>query len=330
MRKNHGIWPLFVLVFALFALVFLSFPIGRYPISITGFFDAILGKNEQILTVIVQIRLPRIFAAVAVGGGLSIAGAAYQSAFRNPMASPDVLGASSGAAFGAAAAILCGLGGGGVTFFAFVAGLLTVLLTMAVGKAAKGGVLTLILTGMMVSSLLSAGLSILKLAADPGDELQSITYWLMGSLAGTRLSDLPGMLIPMAIGIAVLLLFRRQLDLLALGDEEAKSLGAEPGKLRLILLMAASLITAAAIACAGTIGWVGLIVPHLTIRLLGGRRRYLLPGCILFGGCFLLLADNIARTVFPTELPIGILTAVVGAPFFIGLMTSGAVRGGKE
>jgi len=175
-----------------------------------------------------------------------------------------------------------------------------------------------------------AGLSILKLAADPGDELQSITYWLMGSLAGTRLSDLPGMLIPMAIGIAVLLLFRRQLDLLALGDEEAKSLGAEPGKLRLILLMAASLITAAAIACAGTIGWVGLIVPHLTIRLLGGRRRYLLPGCILFGGCFLLLADNIARTVFPTELPIGILTAVVGAPFFIGLMTSGAVRGGKE
>ena len=289
-----------------------------------------MGKNEQILTVIVQIRLPRIFAAVAVGGGLSIAGAAYQSAFRNPMASPDVLGASSGAAFGAAAAILCGLGGGGVTFFAFVAGLLTVLLTMAVGKAAKGGVLTLILTGMMVSSLLSAGLSILKLAADPGDELQSITYWLMGSLAGTRLSDLPGMLIPMAIGIAVLLLFRRQLDLLALGDEEAKSLGAEPGKLRLIVLMAASLITAAAIACAGTIGWVGLIVPHLTIRLLGGRRRYLLPGCILFGGCFLLLADNIARTVFPTELPIGILTAVVGAPFFIGLMTSGAVRGGKE
>ena len=237
------------------------------------------------------------------------------------MASPDILGASNGAAFGAALAILLGLPTHVITVFAFVGSILTVALVFAIARFAPGlRVVNLILAGIMVGSLFSAGTSYLKLVADPSNQLPAITYWLLGSLSGTRLSMLLPAAIPMGVGLVPLLLLRWRLNLLSLGDSEARALGINTDFLRAVLILCATLITAAAISVSGVIGWVGLVIPHLSRKLIGSDNRGLLPCSMLTGGAFLLLVDDVSRSLLQTEIPIGILTAVIGAPFFVYLL----------
>ncbi len=322
----------------LFAFL-LSFSIGRYGVpalqvirilfhrflTLTGL-DRVLPTTvtwtAEMETVVINIRLPRIVMACLVGCSLSAAGAAFQGVFQNPMASPDILGASSGAAFGAALAILLGLSSQWITASAFCGALLTILLVFLVARRAPGSkVVNLILGGIMVGSLFNAGTSYLKLVADPSNQLPQITYWLMGSLSGTKLRDLPLAALPMAIGLVPLLLLRWQMNLLTLGDSEARSLGVRTGLVRTVLIVCATLVTAASVSYAGMIGWVGLVIPHLSRKLIGSDHRGLLPCSMLTGAAFLLLVDDVSRNLLAIEIPIGILTAVVGAPFFLYLIT---------
>ena len=272
-------------------------------------------------TVVINIRLPRILLACLVGCCLSGAGAAYQSVFQNPMAAPDILGASSGAAFGAALAILCGLSTRLIMLAAFASGLVTVLVVYLVGQRAPGKrVVNLILAGIMVSSLFSAGTSFIKLVADPTNQLPAITYWLMGSLSGARMDDVSFAILPMAVGLVPLLLLRWRLNILTLGDDEARTMGVHANRLRLVVVLCSTLMTAASVSVSGMIGWVGLVIPHLSRKLVGSDHRYLVPATMLLGASFLLVVDNISRNLLATEIPIGILTAFIGAPFFLYLI----------
>ena len=307
----------------------MSFGLGRYPISVRTLLGMLLSRVTQIEpfwtaqmeTILWNIRLPRILLACMVGACLSGAGAAYQGIFQNPMASPDVLGASAGASFGAALAILLGASHSGIVGAAFAGSLVCIVLVWIIGRLSRGKqVLSLILAGMMVSSLFQAGTSYIKLVADPGNQLPEITYWLMGSLSGARMSDIVFALIPMSAGVLPLLLLRWQLNILTLGDDEARTLGVNAGAVRLIVIVSATLLTASAVAVSGTIGWIGLVVPHLVRRLTGNDYRYLMPASLLGGALFLLLVDDVSRNLMATEIPLGILTAFVGAPFFLWLI----------
>mgnify|MGYP003292363189 FL=1 len=321
---------LVLLVVALVAAVIGSVTLGRYPISLKelgGILASRIWELEPFWTktqesLLLQHRLPRIVLACMVGGCLACAGAAYQGVFQNPMAAPDILGASSGAAFGAALAILMKLSGTWIMVLAFCGSILTVLLVMLVaGRAGGKRVLGLILAGIMVSSLISSGTSLIKLVADPEDQLPAITYWLMGSLNGTAPRDVWFALVPMALGLVPLFLLRWRINLLTLGDDEARTMGVHAKRLRAAVILSATLITAAAVSVSGVIGWVGLVIPHLTRRMVGNNYRHLLPASALFGGMFLLLVDDLSRNLFATEIPIGILTSFIGAPFFLYLIT---------
>ena len=321
----------------LLVLFLISFSLGRYgvpPVQVvkilfTRFVELFAGRGalsrtwtEQMETVVVNIRLPRILMACMVGCSLAAAGTAFQGVFHNPMASPDILGASSGAAFGAALAILLGASSRTITLSAFGFGLVTVGLVMLVARRAPGArLINLILAGIMLSSLFNAGTSYIKLVADPSNQLPQITYWLMGSLSGTRLPDIPLAFLPMVVGLLPLFLLRWQLNLLSLGESEARSLGVNTNRVRLILLSSATLITAASVSFSGMIGWVGLVVPHLCRKLAGSDHRYLMPASFLCGAAFLLLVDDVSRNLLAVEIPIGILTALMGAPFFLYLIT---------
>ena len=314
----------------LIALFLFSFVLGRYDVPVWQvariLINEIIPLEEtwaaNMRTAVINIRLPRIALACMVGCCLSLAGTAYQSVFQNPMAAPDILGASSGACFGAALAILLGMTHGGITIMAFIMSLSTVALVYLIGSRTRGNrSISILLAGVMVSSLFSAGTSYIKLVADPSNELPAITYWLMGSLSGARLNTVGYALIPMAIGAVPLLLLRWRINILTLGDEEAATLGVNTGLLRLIVILCATFLTAASVAVSGMIGWVGLVIPHLSRKLVGNDCRYLLPTSMIMGAGFLLLVDNLSRNLLATEIPIGILTAFIGAPFFIYLMT---------
>ncbi len=315
---------------ALFALFLFSFVLGRYDVSPLQVLRILLAQvfpleetwTRSMQAVVLNVRLPRIALACMVGCCLSLAGTSYQSVFQNPMAAPDILGASSGACFGAALAILLGLSRGGVTLMAFAASMLTIALVYAASAKTKGArSVSILLSGVMISSLFSAGTSYIKLVADPADQLPEITYWMMGSLSGARGSDVAFALIPMAIGALVLLLLRWRINLLTLSEEEASALGVNTGRLRMAVVLCATFLTAASVSVSGMIGWVGLVIPHLSRKLVGNDCRHLLPVSMLMGALFLLLVDNVSRNLLATEIPIGILTAFVGAPFFIYLMT---------
>lgn len=329
-KKPSYIAVLCALGIALLAAIVISAMLGRYPISVKEIGGILLSRLFDIErfwkpiaeSLLLQSRLPRIFLACLVGCSLSAAGASYQGVFQNPMAAPDILGASSGAAFGAALAILLGLGKGMVIAMAFGASLLCVVLVIFVGNRARGKrVVGLILAGIMISSLFSSGTSYIKLVADPSDQLPAITYWLMGSLNGTMPSDVWFALIPMTMGLIPLFFLRWRINLLTLGDAEARTMGVHASRLRVIVILCATLITAAAVSVSGVIGWVGLVIPHLARRLIGNDYRKLLPASMLMGALFLLIVDDISRNALATEIPIGILTSLIGAPFFIYLMT---------
>lgn len=312
-----------------------SVTLGRYPISLkelggilaSQFFDITPFWSETQASLLMLHRLPRILMACLVGCCLAAAGASYQGVFQNPMAAPDILGASSGAAFGAALAILLRQGSVVVTLFAFVSSIVTVLLVVYIGNRTKGKrVVGLILAGIMIGSLVSSGTSMIKLVADPEDQLPAITYWLMGSLNGTRPADVWFVLLPMLLGLIPLLVLRWRINILTLGDEEARTMGIRAKRLRTVVILCATLITAASVSVSGVIGWVGLVIPHLARRIVGNNYQRLLPASMLLGAIFLLLVDNVSRNLFATEIPIGILTSFIGAPFFLYLITKGGER----
>ena len=320
---------------ALLALFLLSFVMGRYGVPLGQVVRILLSgvlPLEQTWTgnmaiAVLNVRLPRILLACLVGCGLSAAGTGYQTVFQNPMAAPDILGASSGACFGASLAILTGQGAVMITVFAFLASLLSVALVYLVGNHTRGNrVVNLLLAGIMVGSLFSACTSYIKLVADPTNQLPQITYWLMGSLSGTRMGTVRFAAVCMAVGLVPLLLLRWRMNLLTLSPDEARAMGVHTDRLRLAVILSSTVLTAAAVSVSGMIGWVGLVIPHLSRRIVGSDCRRLMPMSCLFGAAFLLLVDNMARCLTATEIPIGILTAFVGAPFFIYLMVRGGDR----
>ena len=320
---------------ALLALFLLSFVMGRYGVPLGQVVRILLSGMlplEQTWTgnmaiAVLNVRLPRILLACLVGCGLSAAGTGYQTVFQNPMAAPDILGASSGACFGAALAIMTGQSAVMITVFAFLASLLSVALVYLVGNHTRGNrVVNLLLAGIMVGSLFSACTSYIKLVADPTNQLPQITYWLMGSLSGTRMGTVRFAAVCMAVGLVPLLLLRWRMNLLTLSPDEARAMGVHTERLRLAVILSSTVLTAAAVSVSGMIGWVGLVIPHLSRRIVGSDCRRLMPMVCLFGAAFLLLVDDMARCLTATEIPIGILTAFVGAPFFIYLMVRGGDR----
>lgn len=277
--------------------------------------------------VVFAVRLPRVAAAALVGAALAVSGAAYQGMFRNPMVSPDILGASTGAGFGAAVAILLGAGYFGISAAAFCCGLLAVAAAWLVSRLSKADqAVALILAGMMISSLFSAGTSFVKLVADTQQQLPAITYWLMGSLSSIKDKDVVFLAIPVALGMIPLFFLRWRMNLLTVGEEEAQSMGVNTRRLRGTVIVCATLLTSASVAVSGMIGWVGLVIPHFCRMLFGYDYRRLIPAGALFGAAFLLAVDDIARLVTTGELPLGILTAFVGAPLFLYLIATGGGR----
>jgi iron complex transport system permease protein len=316
----------------LFAGLLLAFTVGRYPVSLHDLFDVLAAQltgrestaSAAATNVILQVRGPRVLAAVLVGGALAVAGTAFQGLFRNPLVSPDILGASSGAALGAVIGIYFSLGIIAIQSLAFAGGLIAVAAVYLVGSAvrARDPILVLVLTGVVIGSLLGAGVGLVKYLADPYNQLPAMTFWLLGSLAATSTADLVPLLGPVLAGTAVLVALRWQMNAMSLPEEEARTLGIPTGWLRIAIVAAATLITCASVAAAGIIGWVGLVVPHLARSLVGPDFAKLLPTAAILGAGYLLVIDTLARTVAPVEIPLGILTAVVGTPFFIWLLTS--------
>jgi iron complex transport system permease protein len=275
--------------------------------------------------VFTRVRLPRVAADMLVGAALAGAGTAYQTLFRNPLVSPDILGVATGAGLGAAAGILLSLPVIGIQGLAFVAGLVTVAMVYIIAAALRGHdrTLVLVLSGVVIGALAGACISLTKILADPYDQLPAITFWLLGSLAGVKLADLAVAAPLVAVGLVPLVLLRWRVGVLSLGDDEARALGVDVPRLRTVVITAATLMTASVVAISGVIGWVGLMMPHIARMLAGPNFARALPVAMLLGAAFLLTVDTMARTLARVETPIGILTAVVGAPFFLWLLARG-------
>ncbi|CFX84322.1 ABC transporter, permease protein [Syntrophomonas zehnderi OL-4] len=318
-----------VLLLVLVVIFILSFTLGRYSVPPSQLLQVLgaqilpLEKNwgDTVETVIFQVRLPRILAAIMIGAALSAAGAAYQGMFKNPLVSPDILGASAGAGFGAALGIYFAMSMVGVQIMAFIGGLVAVALTYGISLRIKHDpMLALVLSGIMIGSLFTAAISCIKYIADPYDKLPAITFWLMGSLASINLQDIYMVVTPIMVGMIVLFLLRWRLNVMAMGEEEAQVLGLNTRRLKTIVILCCTLMTAASVSIGGLIGWVGLVIPHLARMIVGPNYRVLLPASILLGGAYLLLVDDMARLLASMEIPLGILTALIGVPFFLYLL----------
>ena len=325
--------PGLLIAFAvLVAGLLLAFIVGRYPVAFSDLLEVFAAKLTgrapnvagAVENVIWQVRGPRVLAAALVGAALAVAGTAFQGLFRNPLVSPDILGASSGAALGAVLGIYFSLGVFAIQAFAFVGGIVAVAAVYLIGSAVRSRdpVLVLVLTGVVIGSLLGAGVGLVKYLADPYNQLPAMTFWLLGSLSATSAADLVPLFGPVFLGALVLFLLRWRMNVMSLPDEEARALGLPTGPLRIAIVAAATLVTSASVATAGIIGWVGLVVPHLARTLVGPDFAKLIPAAALLGGGFLLVIDTLARTMAAVEIPLGILTALVGTPFFIWLLAS--------
>ena len=332
-----------ILVYGLLpVLFFVSLFIGRYEVApshviqllaapVVNIFPADLIHIEQGWTateesIIYQIRLPRVIAAVIVGAGLSMAGAAYQGLFKNPLVSPDILGVASGAGFGAALAILLSWNLALVQLSAFCFGILAVTITYLLSRFYRTTpTLILVLSGIIVAAFFTALISLTKYVADPYEKLPAITFWLMGSLSSVRYSDIVMVFPLFLIATVALLLIRWRINLMAVGDDEARALGINTKRMAQVIILCSTLITASAVCIAGIIGWVGLVVPHLGRMLVGPDYTKLLPVCLLLGASYMLIIDDIARMLTTAEIPLGILTAIIGAPFFAYLLSRRSV-----
>lgn len=342
MASDHRFKHLALTIVSLALLIVIAvgaMAMGRAMLSpgtvIDVLWQAISGEGDTPLmarNIVLNIRLPRVVAAAMIGGALAISGTAYQGLFRNPMVSPDILGASTGASFGAALALLLSLGHLPVQGAAFVGGLAAVFITYTAARSIGRGtsqVLLLVLCGMIVSALFQALVSTVKYTADPDSKLPEITYWLMGSIAKVTWNDLTVFSVPFILGVVPLLALRWRFNILAFGDEEAQSLGVNVAALRLICIVCATLLTASCVAISGVIGWVGLIMPHVVRFIAGPDNRFVVPLSVIMGGSFLILVDTACRMALASEIPLGILTSIIGAPlFFIILLHT--QRGGRE
>ena len=317
---------------ALVVLVAVAFSVGRFPVTPAEVLAVLWSKltgtphglPASIDTVVLNVRGPRIVAAILVGAALAAAGAAYQGLFRNPLVSPDILGVSTGAALGAVIGIYLSLGVVAIQALAFVVGLGAVVVVDAVGAALRrhDPVLVLVLAGIVIGTLLGSCVSLLKYLADPYNQLPAITFWLLGSLASVTLGDVRAVAPSVVLGLVPLVLLRWRMNVMTLGEDEARALGVDTRRLRLAVVAAATLMTAGVVSISGVVGWIGLLVPHLARFLVGPDFRRLLPASILLGSGYLLAVDTLARTVARIEIPLGVLTAFIGAPFFIWVLAA--------
>lgn len=308
---------------ALIGLTALAFAVGRYPVSFAEIVSLLTGHpvDSNVESVVMQVRGPRVLAALLVGAALGAAGAAYQGMFRNPLVSPDILGVSTGAALGAVLAIFLSSNIFFTQLLAFAGGLLAVGLVYGVGSRLRGHdpLLALVLTGVVIGTLLGSAIALLKYLADPYNQLPAITFWLLGSLASISPQDL-AIAAPLALaGLVPMLLLRWRMNLLALPDDEARSLGVDTRRLRALVVACATLMTASVVAISGIIGWVGLLIPHAARLLAGPDFGRLLPLAMLMGAAFMLAVDTLCRTLAAIEVPPGVLTALIGTPFFLWL-----------
>jgi iron complex transport system permease protein len=319
-------WGLAVLALLIAFLAALS--VGRFPIAPAQLPAILLGRDESPAALVFwNIRLPRVAAAMLVGAALAAAGAAFQGMFRNPLASPDLLGVSAGASLGAVLGIFLGLPVAAIQGLAFAGGIAAVAAVAALagagrGRAGYGGdpVLVLILAGIALGALMGAAISLLKILADPYNQLPAITFWLLGTLSAATRGDILAAAAPAMLGLVGLFLIRWRLNLLTLGEDEARALGVNTTALRAGAVACATLCTAAVTALAGAVGWIGLVVPHMARMLGGPDLRRLVPLSMLLGAAFLLAVDTLARTAGRMEIPLGILTAVLGTPLFLWLL----------
>jgi iron complex transport system permease protein len=329
--KKKSVWILFIV---LLVVLIASLLMGRFTISLIELQDILISKikgkdsmYEAAASVFWQSRLPRVLAAAFIGCGLSVSGAAYQGIFRNPMVSSDLLGASAGAGFGAALGFLLGKGLITVEIMAFISGMLAVMLTWAVhqgiSRKTEGTMVLLVLSGIVINSFFQALISIVKYTADPYDTMPSITFWLMGGLNYVVSEQTCFLIVVVLMGLLPLLLCRWRLNLLSFGGEEAAAMGVNVKKYQVIVVFCATLMTAACIAVGGMIGWVGLIIPHFARMIAGPDYYKMLPLCAVIGAIFMMIVDDISRCMFAQEIPIGVLTAFIGAPIFIYLLASG-------
>jgi len=331
--RREGL-ALVMTLLSILVIAIVSLCLGRYPLSpgevFSTLFNALSGRSsDPVLSgIVVFVRLPRILLGFLVGGSLAAAGAAFQGVFRNPLVSSGMLGVSSGAGFGAALAIILF----GKTPFiypvSFLFGILAVILSFFVGKFARTDAkISLVLGGVVIGSLFSAMISFLKYVADPYEELPAIVFWLMGSLASARYSDIFLAGIPMVAGSVGLAVLGYRINVLSMGDREARAMGIPVPLIRGMVIIFATLASAGAVSVAGVIGWIGLIVPHMVRMVAGSDNRKLIPFSFAAGGGILILVDDMARLLSGSEMPLGILTAFVGAPFFIYLLTRTKARG---
>ena len=311
-------------------LVLWSFAAGRFTIApgdvVRALASALTGASSGLApnvdAVVTQVRAPRILAALAVGAALAAAGATFQNLFRNPLVSPDILGVTAGCALGAGVGVLLALPAGAVQAFAFAGGMAAVGLVILLGSwiGGRDPILTLILTGVVVGGLFGAGVALVKLVADPHDQLPAITFWLLGSFAGATPTDLRAAAPALLAGAAAIVLLRWRMDVMSLPEDEARSLGVHAVALRIVVIGAATLLTAAAVSLAGAIGWVGLVIPHAARLLAGASFARVLPLSLVLGAGFMLAVDTLCRTAFATEVPPGVATAFVGTPAFVALL----------
>jgi len=324
-------FPGLIIALGLFAVgVLVAFTVGRYPVTLAEFIEVLVSRlggrdatvSPAVENVVLLVRGPRVIAAALVGAALAVAGTAFQGIFRNPLVSPDILGASSGAALGAVLGIYFSLGVIGIEALAFAGGLVAVAAVYVIGSLlrSRDPILVLVLTGVVVGALLGAGVGLVKYLADPYNQLPAMTFWLLGSLAAITVSDLLPLAGAVAVGTVVLIALRWRLNVMSLPEDEARALGLATGPFRIAIIAAATLVTSASVATSGVVGWVGLVVPHLARALVGPDFPRLVPTAALLGGGYLLFIDTIARTAAPVEIPLGILTAVIGTPFFIWLL----------
>lgn len=326
-KKSKKISGFFFLILLPCVVFLVSISIGRYPVSINSLAQALYAQltgsaMDTAQKALIRVRLPRNLLAMIVGASLSLSGAVYQGLFKNPVVSPDLLGASNGASFGAALAILLGASTGGVQLFAFLGGITAVILVAAMDRIVSQrshSIVNLILCGMLVSSLFNAMVSFTKFVADTDTKLPAITFWLMGSLSSTTLSNLSIFWLFLPISI-ILILVRWKVNILSLGDEEARMLGVNVRFYRWLIIGCATLLTSLSVSVSGNIGWVGLVVPHFARMIVGSNYGKLLPASMLIGAAFMLLVDTVARMLLTVEVPLSIITAIIGAPFFFFLL----------
>lgn len=330
--RHFRLQSLGVLALALVLIVLAAIVTGKYPVTPGDIWAVVAAKitggesgvAPTIETVVWNVRLPRVGAGLVVGAALAAAGAVYQGLFRNPLVSPDILGVSAGASLGAVAGIFLSMSVLAIQGLAFAGGLAAVAVVYVIGSAARDRdpILVLVLAGVAIGALLGACVSLLKVLADPYNQLPAITFWLLGSLASITRQDLVSILPAVAIALVPMVLLRWRMNLMTLDDEEARALGVETRWIRFVVVAAATLMTAAAVSISGIVGWIGLLVPHVARMFVGPEFSRLLPTSMMIGAGYMVGVDALARSIAEIEIPLGILTAAIGAPFFLYLLLS--------